>query len=354
MNFGKNLKDTEEYVPLSYTPGMIRLDANESYADMPDEMKSKVLAEINAQAFNRYPDPAASALCKAFADYYGLYAANVVAGNGSDELISLMCSALLPSHSRVLVISPDFSVYKIYASLYENTVITVDKDENLNFDTDSVVNTAKNRAVDLIIFSNPCNPTGQGIPATEVEKIVSSVNCAVCVDEAYMEFWEDNETVLPLINKYENLIVLKTCSKAFGMAAFRLGFAVAGMETVSLFRKAKMPYNVSALSQAAGLAALKNREYLKNMTSQIIARKNMLYEAVKSFESQDFRVFNTKTNFITVKTSQASKIHGYLLKNGISVRYISPDFLRITAGTRGENDILKTKMEAAINETGIH
>lgn len=354
MTFGKNLKNTEEYIPQTYTPEMIRLDANESYADMPDEMKSKVLAEINAQAFNRYPDPAANALCKAFADYYGLYAANVVAGNGSDELIAIMCSALLPSHSRVLVVSPDFSVYKIYASLYENTVITVDKDENLNFDTDELISVAKSRAVDLIIFSNPCNPTGQGITASEAEKIISSVNCAVCIDEAYMEFWSDNETVLPLINKYDNLIVLKTLSKAFGMAGFRIGFAVAGMDTVSLFRKAKMPYNVSVLSQAAGLAALKNKEYLKNMTSQIIARKNMLYQSIKTLESSDFRVFDTKTNFITVKTSGALAIHDYLLKNKISVRYISPDFLRITAGTRGENDILKTKLEAAINETGIH
>ncbi len=354
MTFGNRLKDTEEYVPQLYTPAMIRLDANESYADMPDEMKNKVLAEISAQSFNRYPDPAANALCKAFADYYGLYAANVVAGNGSDELISIMCSALLPSHSRVLVLSPDFSVYRIYANLYENTVITVDKDENLNFDIDNVISVAKSRAVDLLIFSNPCNPTGQGITADEAEKIISSVNCAVCVDEAYMEFWSENETVLPLINKYENLIVLKTLSKAFGMAGFRLGFAVAGMDTVSLFRKAKMPYNVNVLSQAAGLAAMKNKEYLKSMTSQIIARKNMLYESVKTLEGPDFKVFDTKTNFITVKTPKASEIHGYLLKNNISVRYISPDFLRITAGTRGENDILKTKLEAALNETGIH
>jgi histidinol-phosphate aminotransferase len=354
MTFGSNIRDMEEYVPQIYTPGMIRLDANESYADMPDEMKNKVLSEISAQAFNRYPDPAANALCKAFADYYGLYAANVVAGNGSDELISIMCSSLLSSHSRVLVIFPDFSVYKIYANLYENTVITVDKDENLNFDVEKVISVAKSRAVDLIIFSNPCNPTGQGITAKEAETIISSVNCAVCVDEAYMEFWTDNETVLPLINKYDNLIVLKTFSKAFGMAAFRLGFAIAGMNTISLFRKAKMPYNVSVLSQAAGLAALKNREYLKNMTSQIIARKNMLYQSIKPLEAPDFRVFDTKTNFITVKTSKASEIHDYLLSNNISVRYISPDFLRITAGTRGENDILKTKLEAALNETGIH
>lgn len=354
MIFGKKLKETEEYVPFTYSPGMIRLDANECYADMPDEMKNKVLTEISTRAFNRYPDPSASDLCKAFADYYGLYAANVMAGNGSDELISLICSALLPRQSRVLVVSPDFSVYRIYASLYEQKVITVEKNEDLNFSADDVIAAANGQNTDLIIFSNPCNPTGQGITAGEVERIVSSVSSAVCVDEAYMDFWEENETVLHLINKYENLIVLKTCSKAFGMAGFRLGFAVAGMEMISLFRKAKMPYNVNTLSQAAGLVVLKNREYLRNITSQMISRKGMLYESLKTMDSPEFHVFNTKTNFITVRTPKAEAIHSFLIKNNIIVRYLSPDFLRITAGTRGEIEILKTKLEAALDETRIY
>lgn len=354
MVFGKKMNGAEEYGPFKYAPGMIRLDANESYADMPDEMKNKVLAEINAQAFNRYPDPASSALCKAFADYYGLYASNVMAGNGSDELISIICSALLPRRSKILLLSPDFSVYKIYANLYEQNVVTVEKDEELNTTADAIIDAAKKNSVDLIMFSNPCNPTGQGIVASEVEKIVASVDCAVCVDEAYMEFWEENETVLPLINKYDNLVVLKTCSKAFGMAGFRLGFAVGGDNMISLFKKAKMPYNVSALTQAAGLVALKNREYLKNMTAQMISRKKKLYNSLKELESPIFKVFDTKTNFVFVKTPMAKELHAYLIKNNIVVRYTAPDYLRITAGTRGENDLLKSKLEAALGETGIH
>ena len=354
MVFGKKLNGVEEYVPFNYEPGMIRLDANESYADMPDEMKNKVLAEINSQAFNRYPDPASSALCKAFADYYGLFASNVVAGNGSDELISIIFSALLPRHSKVLILTPDFSMYKIYANLYEQSVVTVEKDEDLNITADTVIEAAKRHSADFIIFSNPCNPTGQGMVASEVEKIVSSVNCAVCVDEAYMEFWAENETVLPLVNKYENLMVLKTCSKAFGMAGFRLGFVIANENIISMFRKAKSPYNVNSLSQAAGLAALKNREYLKNMTAQIISRKQKLYNALKELESSVFHVYETKTNFVFVKTPMAKELYSYLIKNNIVVRYTSPDYLRITAGTRGENEILKTKLEAALCETGIH
>ena len=182
MVFGKKLNGAEEYIPFKYEPGMIRLDANESYADMPDEMKNKVLAEINAQAFNRYPDPASTALCKAFADYYGIFTSNVVAGNGSDELISIIFSALLPKHSKVLILTPDFSMYKIYANLYEHSVCTVEKDKDLNITAQAVIDAAKKNSVDFIIFSNPCNPTGQGMPASEVEKIVSSVSCAVCVE----------------------------------------------------------------------------------------------------------------------------------------------------------------------------
>ncbi len=354
MVFGKKLNGAEEYIPFKYEPGMIRLDANESYADMPDEMKNKVLAEINAQAFNRYPDPASTALCKAFADYYGIFTSNVVAGNGSDELISIIFSALLPKHSKVLILTPDFSMYKIYANLYEQSVCTVEKDKDLNITAQAVIDAAKKNSVDFIIFSNPCNPTGQGMPASEVEKIVSSASCAVCVDEAYMEFWAENETVMPLINKYENLLILKTCSKAFGMAGFRLGFVVANENIISMFRKAKSPYNVNSLSQAAGLAALKNKEYLKNMTAQIISRKEKLYNALKELESPVFRVFDTKTNFVTVQTPMAKELYSYLVKNNIIVRYSAPDFLRITAGTRGENDQLINKLEAALGETRIH
>jgi len=354
MNFGKTLESIEAYKPFRYTDNMIRLDANESCSDMPDEMKSKIAEEIKKTPFNRYPDAFSTELCKAFADFYGLDSKNVLAGNGSDELLALIFSVIVPYGSKILVLTPEFSVYGIYASLYGRKTVTLKKNEDLNFKADDVIECAKANNVDLIIFSNPCNPTGQGIVASEVEKIISSVDCAVCIDEAYMDFWSDNETVLPLIGKYDNLLVLKTCSKALGEAAVRVGFVVANERIISFFRTAKVPYNVSILSQIAATTALRNKDFLKTLTAQLISRKERLYDLLKALERPNFEVINTKTNFIVCRSTAAPQIYEYLKANNIIVRLIGGGILRITAGTRGENDILINKLEAALNETGLH
>ena len=351
--FGQRLENLEEYTPYPYTEGCVRLDANESFINFPDEIKQEIIKKITEEALNRYPDPNAAELCAEFADLYRLKPENVVAGNGSDELIALIFSALLNAGSNVLVTAPDFSMYKFYCELYGQNVTVLQKDENFAFTADMIIKKAAETNSDFIIFSNPCNPTGQGLSAKEAEKIISSVNCTVCVDEAYMEFWADNETVLDLIEKHDNLLVLKTCSKAFGCASMRLGFAAAGKKIISMFKKAKSPYNVNSLSQAAGTVILKNKEILEAATKQIIKQKNELYTELKKLERRDFSVFETKTNFVLCQSSKAELIYKNLEKENIIIRYLRPDLLRITAGSYEENTAFLKKTEVILNETGI-
>ncbi len=188
--------------------------------------------------------------------------------------------------------------------------------------------------VKLLIFSNPCNPTGRGITAEQARKLVTSVNALVILDEAYMDFW--NESLLAEVEQYSNLIIFRTASKAVGCAALRLGFAVAN-ETISRAIKAvKSPYNVNSFSQAAGTVVYRHKEYLQNRQKMIVKNRETLYNGLAELsETTDFRVYPSCANFVFVRTDSAAAIWEYLKEKSIVVRLMG-DFLRITAGTEYE------------------
>lgn len=237
------LKGIEAYNPTAYN-GEIRLDANESCFDLPQDIKEEIAKNIKNIAFNRYPDPNATELCKKFASYFNVDYKNVIAGNGSDELLSLLFGAILRPGSMVMLVTPDFSMYKFYADLYGQHTMIFNKPIMTEIElwkAFSLVNKA-----DMIVFSNPCNPTSKGVCRKEILEAASQTAGIVIADEAYMDFWD--ESVIDQINNIKNLVVLKTCSKAFGLAAARVGFAAANEEIIEMFRKAKSPYNVSTLS----------------------------------------------------------------------------------------------------------
>lgn len=327
-----------------YSPGIggcsIHLDANESCYDLPEDLKAKVAYEIAQLGFHRYPDALASGVCEAFARFYQLPAKFVTAGNGSDELISVLFNAFMPRGGRVLMCEPDFSMYRFYCALAECEPVVLRKNENLSFTAQQIIALAEQTKPDMIIFSNPCNPTGQGISREDVLKIVRAASCLVVADEAYMDFWD--QPVLQDAPQYENLMVLKTCSKV-GLAAIRLGFAVANEHLTALLRAAKSPYNVDSLTQAAGQVVLEAPGYLADRAKSAVALKDSLYEKLWELvenKKADARVFATHTNFVAVKTPLAARLHEQLLKKGISVRFMKPDLLRITAGSEDENAAL--------------
>ncbi|MBQ1616752.1 MAG: histidinol-phosphate aminotransferase family protein, partial [Ruminococcus sp.] len=241
----KKIINLVPYEPISGTYD-IRLDANECPDNLPDNIRGEIKNEIDMLAFNRYPDPLASSVVSAFADYYGLNPDFVTAGNGSDELIFLIESAFLEKGDKMLVVFPDFSMYYFYSSICEVECDTFVKDDNLDIDVDAMIDKINRDDIKLVLFSNPCNPTGRGITAEQARKLVTSVNALVILDEAYMDFW--NESLLAEVEQYTNLIIFRTASKAVGCAALRLGFAVAN-ETISRAIKAvKSPYNVNSFS----------------------------------------------------------------------------------------------------------
>lgn len=345
----EKVRELEPYEPIKGS-FRIRLDANESFYNMPDEIKDEIKAIIDETDFNRYPDPLAEELINAFADYYGISAENVTATNGSDEMLYLLASGLIKRGSRVVTADPDFSMYAFYSYLSENQIETYRKTD-LEINIDELISFVNEKKADMLIFSNPCNPTGRGITADEARKLVNAVgDCLVVLDEAYMDFW--NESILNEADRYDNLIVLKTASKAVGAASLRLGFAIANKRITKALRAIKSPYNVNTLSQKIGKCIFSHKGLLKARKEEIIKNTASLQKGIRKLAdnySLPFKIYSSNANFVFVETDKAKDIFDYLLENSIAVRYFGKyDALRITSGSEEENTALLVQLEQYI------
>ena len=345
----EKLKNMVPYEPISGDYA-IRLDANESFLPVDEEIKAEFTQKLSEIPFNRYPDPLAAEVCRKFADYYGINADFVTAGNGSDELISVIIGAFLSEGDKLLTVMPDFSMYGFYADLAGVTVLTQEKNENLNIDVDAVIQTVHREKVNCVMFSNPCNPTGQGLPREEVRRLITSVDCLVVLDEAYMDFY--TESLLAEAEQYDNLIILRTCSKALGLAAVRLGFAVANPTLTTVLRAAKSPYNVNSVTQAYGSVVLSHKEKEQAALAQILASREELYGALVGMQKKHHcfeRIYPTVTNFVLVETSRAKELFEKLKAESIVVRLMGSR-LRITAGSPAENKAVLAALEKMVSQ----
>ncbi|MEE1218616.1 MAG: histidinol-phosphate transaminase [Ruminococcus sp.] len=343
----KKIRELKPYEPINGTY-KIRLDANECPVNYPPEIMEQVKEAVNCVLFNRYPDPMATEVVNAFAKFYDISPELVTAGNGSDELIFLIESAFLEKGDKMLVASPDFSMYQFYSSICEVECDTFIKDSSLNIDTDSLIKKINDDNIKLVLFSNPCNPTGQGMSREDARKLVTSVNALVILDEAYMDFWD--QSLINEVENYSNLIVFRTASKAIGSAALRLGFAVANKIISNAIKAVKSPYNVNSISQAIGSVIYNNKEYLLNRQNTIVKNREKLYNDLLSIATicNDFKVYNTYANFFFVKTSFGKDLWEYLKDNSIVIRYMG-DYIRITVGTEEENKELITCIKRYIS-----
>jgi histidinol-phosphate aminotransferase len=340
----KKLKKIDSYEPVEMD-FKIRLDANESPFDIPTGVADEIAESVKKISFNRYPDPYACKVRKAFADRFNLPFEYITAGNGSDELISIIASCFLEKGDKILTLTPDFSMYAFYSKLYELDVHILQKDELYNtINVSEIIEYCNSNNIKAVIFSNPCNPTSLGIKKSEIIRLIKNVFCLVVIDEAYMDFWD--ESVLDEVQNHDNLIVLKTCSKAFGAAAIRLGFAVAKEGISNALRAAKSPYNTDSVSQAVGEIILAHKEISDKNIKTIIENKEQLQIGLEKL-SADYdvidKVFDSVTNFVLIRTAKGIEIYEALLKKSISVRYMGK-YLRITAGTKEENETLLKEM----------
>lgn len=346
----KKVKALKPYDPItgSYR---VRLDANESFLPLPAQVVLDAQAALQELSFNRYPDPAAAEACGAFAAHYGVPVEQVVAGNGSDELITVIFSAFLEKGDAFATIEPDFSMYAFNGFLQEARHVPIQKGEDFEIEIDQVIETCNKENVKLLIFSNPCNPTSLVVQKEEVSRLIRSVDALVILDEAYMDF--SDQSLLQEVNGYDNLIILRTCSKAFGMAAVRLGFAVAGKNLADCLRAAKSPYNVNAFTQKIGTLALKQNAATKAALETIKASRDglalCLGELRKKYPGR-FTLLPTATNFCTLVMPDKQEFYDYLAQRSIVIR-LTGGLVRVTCGTELENALFLQAADNYFRET---
>ena len=331
------IRELSPYQPISGSY-RIRLDANESFLSLPRELVERAALDVLNNQINRYPDPYAEKLCGAFARFYGTQARYVTAGNGSDELISLITGAFFQPEEELITLEQDFSMYHFYGSVYGVKTSIFPKNPDLTVDTVSLAEYINRSGSRGLIFSNPCNPTSLCMERRQVLRLVEQVpDCLVVVDEAYMDFAD--ESILRSAHLCDNLIVLKTCSKAVGLAAVRLGFAVAGDRLTKALRAVKSPYNVNELTQSVGYQVLSDQAYVVDCTEKIIRSRDALYGGLMNLYATHRilqTVYPTSTKFVYIRTRYAKAIFQALLERSIAIRYMG-DYLRICAGTKEEN-----------------
>lgn len=318
----------------------IRLDANESFINLPKELTDKILAEILELDFNRYPDAKFSKLISAFCKRYNLNEENVTAGNGSDELITVIINGLTQKGQKILTLEPDFSMYKHNGNICELQCITYEKDDNFSVDINSICKKINEENISLLIFSNPCNPTGGIIKKEDIIYLCKNTKALIVADEAYMEFSEAKNSLISETENFDNLIVLKTLSKAIGLAGIRLGFCISNKRIIKAINALRSPYNINSITQKVGEIILNEQKYLDSSIKKIIESRNFIYSSLKE-ENFPFieKISDTNANFVFIKAKSASKVKSYLAQNKIAIRQFG-DFIRICAGTMEENKTL--------------
>ena len=337
----------DEYIPDNGKYD-IRVDANESPFLPSEKMKKDMEKAFSGVAFNRYPDSEASLLKEAYAKIYGIESDCVVAGNGSDELISVITATFLSPGDKVLVVLPDFSMYEFYAKISGADVVRYEKHSDFSVDFDDISRVVAEEGIKLVIFSNPCNPTGRAYDKETIDKFIDSVDTLVVVDEAYMEFCTKDASVLSEYSGRENLIVLKTLSKAYGLAAMRCGFAIGNRELITAIKKVKSPYNVNSATQAVATAVLGHADEIKNNTAVMTAERIKVETKLRELaEKYSFKVYPSDTNFVLAHIGDKSKaIYSYLIERSVKIRLMG-EFLRITASYSEETDRVLDLLEEA-------
>lgn len=350
FELNEKVKNLTPYEPISGTYE-IRLDANESFLTVPEEIETEMVEALRNSTLNRYPDPNATKLVEGFSKYFKVNPDCVTAGNGSDEIISVIMNAFLQKGDKILTLEPDFSMYRFYAEIAECESVKYQKNDDLDVNVDDVIALANTEKVRIVIFSNPCNPTSRIIRKEDIRKLINSVNALVVLDEAYMDFAED-ESLLAEFENYDNLIILKTCSKALGSAALRLGFAIANKTLTNVIRAVKSPYNVNSVSQALGEVLFSHPDYIDYCIETVVKSKEELYNSLLELSSKTDkieRIYDSHTNFVFLKVKNAKEVFEKMKNCGIIIRNMGEN-LRITAGTKYENDKMLATLQRTLEE----
>lgn len=327
------------------------------YSSARDEYSGEALVFLDANEnpfnspYNRYPDPLQKKLKQEIAALKNLPAENIFLGNGSDEPIDLLIRAFCePGSDNLISIAPSYGMYQVAADVNNVEMIKVSLSEDFELDAKTVLQAATPQTK-LVFLCSPNNPSGNLLNADEVHKIIRDFRGLVVLDEAYIDF-APRMSFLPHLEKYQNLVVLQTFSKAWGMAGIRLGMAFASTQIIQVLNKIKYPYNLNMLTQQKALDLLGQKQQVAQWVKVLLAERDNLAAQLAKLPFV-VKIYPSDANFLLVKMHDASGIYNYLAEQGIIVRnrskiHLCHQSLRITIGSPQENTVLLNTLKNLI------
>ena len=322
-----------------FTSCHVKLDANENPFAIPPFLKENLFEEMKKVSLNRYPEPGALLIRKRFAEHYGVNEDMIMIGNGSDELIQILCSAFVDSSSSVMLPAPTFVMYKIIALNTGHVVEEVPLDASFDLEQGTMLERVSAISPVLIFLSFPNSPTGNCFDEGIVQAIIEASAGIVVVDEAYGSF--SGKTLLPLLKQYDNVVILKTLSKV-GLAAMRIGFLIGSPSLVHELDKVRLPYNINALSQVAAGFYLNHIDIFLSQSTEVIERRKELLNALRKIEG--IHPYPSDANFIFFSCDfDTDRVYRSLIQEGILIKNLNSlgilkNCMRVTVGNREENE----------------
>ncbi|HPL64504.1 MAG TPA: histidinol-phosphate transaminase [Syntrophales bacterium] len=337
--FRANIERMTGYKPGEQPPAgakVIKLNTNENpYPPSPEAVRA--LREVLPESLRRYPDPFAGQACRAIGRVFGFPQEWIIAGNGSDEILSMVFRACAEPGRPVVYPFPTYVLYRTLAEIQDAPVVEVPFDDDYNLPLEKLI--AARGAVTLV--ASPNSPSGNTFPAAFLDELASQTQGIIVIDEAYADFAREN--ALDLVRKRENVLVLRTLSKGYSLAGLRFGFGIARPGIIEALMKVKDSYNIDAAVIAVAAAAIEDQAHKNGNAEKVIRSRAVLAEDLSRL---GFRVWPSQSNFILVRppAGDAERLYLGLKSEGILVRWFDQeslrDKLRISVGTDEQNNIL--------------
>jgi histidinol-phosphate aminotransferase len=342
-----SIKELEEYKPGKLVKGAIKLSSNENPLGPSPAVVRTIMEQLESGdlKLSVYPwEQDEDELRAEIARYIGVGVENIVIGAGIDGVLDTLVKIFAGNSDEALIPIPTFSLYESLVTIAGGTprYLPRKRDGSFNVPPDEVISACNDRTR-MIFLGSPNNPTGNCISEEDVKEITESVPAAmVVIDEAYVEFADTS--LVNLVNEYENVVVLRTFSKAFGLAGLRVGYAIVPKWLISAYRKVTIPFSVNSIAIKAAIAALSDKDHLRRSIELVKSGRSFLEENLRGL----FEVYPAKANFVLLDVSprKSSEVCDTLEKNGITVRDCSSfrgagdSFIRISVGTQEENEKL--------------
>jgi histidinol-phosphate aminotransferase len=331
----------------------VKLNQNENPWDAPESVKRRVLDAVLGRPFSRYPEFDPRALVERLAAFAGWRPDGVLAGNGSNGLIEALLLVTAGPGVRVVIPEPTFTLYGLMTGILGAESVRVPLGLDLEYDAEALLAARRASHAGVTIVCSPNNPTGGVLPAAAVARLCQDADGLVVVDEAYHEF--SGETVVPLLREHDNLVVLRTFSKALALAGLRVGYLLASPVLVREIDKARLPYSINFLSQAAALACLDAWDELRGTVERLRAEREVLAAALARMPG--VRPYPSRANFVLFELERAAPraVFEALFARGVLIRDVSgyprlSRCLRVSVGTPDENGRFLQVLAAALEE----